>query len=76
MRTSDVFVNGTMKQKRSKALDIRWYWVRNRVLQGKMLVYFCPGKDNLANHFTKHHTPAHISEMKPHFVLADASSRA
>jgi hypothetical protein len=66
--TSDGFANSTMKQKRSKAMDMRWYWLRDRVNQGKILVYFRPGKDNLADPFTKHHTPAHIREMKPKFM--------
>jgi hypothetical protein len=66
--TSDGFANGTMKQRRSKAMDMRWYWLRDRVSQGKILVYYRPGKDNLADPFTKHHTPAHIQKMKPNFL--------
>ncbi len=67
--TSEGFANGTMKQKRSKAMDMRWYWLQDRVRQKQFLVYFCPGKDNLADPFTKHHTPAHIKQVKPKFLL-------
>jgi len=67
--TSDGFANGTMKQKRSKAMDMRWYWLQDRVCQGQFLLYFRPGKDNLADPFTKHHNPAHIATMKPKFLL-------
>jgi hypothetical protein len=66
--TSEGFANSTMKQKRSKAMDMRWYWIQDRVRQGQFLVYFRPGKDNLADPFTKHHTPAHLQDMKPKFV--------
>ena len=72
--TSEGFANGTMKQKRSKAMDMRWYWLKDRVRQGQFLVYYRPGKDNLADPFTKHHNPAHIKEMKPNFVRANPSS--
>jgi hypothetical protein len=62
------FANGTMKQKRSKAMDMRWHWIKDRARQGQFLVYYRPGKDNLANPFTKHHPPVHIAAMKPKFV--------
>ena len=31
--------NDTMKQKRSKAIDMRFYWVRDRVKQGQFVIY-------------------------------------
>jgi hypothetical protein len=71
--TSEGFANSTMKQKRSKAMDMRWYWLRDRVRQGQLLVYFRPGKSNLAEPFTKHHTPAHIQEMIPKFVRTNTT---
>jgi hypothetical protein len=42
--TSDGFANGTMNQKRSKAMDMRWYWIRDRVRQGKYWCIFDPAK--------------------------------
>jgi hypothetical protein len=66
--TAEGFANGTMKQKRSKAMEMRWHWIKDRTRQGQFLVYYPPGKDNLANPFTKHHTPVHIEAMKPKFV--------
>ena len=32
--TSVGFSNNTIKQKRSKAIDMRFYWIRDRTLQG------------------------------------------
>ena len=63
--TADGFANGTMKQKHSKAMDMRWYWLIDRVSQKQILIYYRPGIDNLADPFSKHHTPAHIAAMKP-----------
>ena len=68
--TSNGFANGTMKQKRSKAMDMRWYWLKDRVRQGQFLVYYRPGNTNLADPFTKHHTPAYIAKMTPKFLHA------
>jgi hypothetical protein len=32
--------NGTVKQRRSKAIDMRSYWVRDRVSQGQFIVHW------------------------------------
>jgi hypothetical protein len=62
------FANGTMKQKKSKAMDMRWHWLKCRERQGQFLVYYQPGKENVADPFTKHHTPAHLYVMTPKFL--------
>ena len=55
---SDGFANRTIKQKRSKAIDVRFYWVQDHVRQGQFLIYWQPGSTNLVNYHTKHHSPA------------------
>ena len=37
--TADGFANNTIKQKRSKAIDMRFYWIRDRTSQGQFLIY-------------------------------------
>jgi predicted transposase YdaD len=56
--------NSTVKQRRSKAIDMRFYWIRDRVKQGQFLVYWKPGATNRADYFTKHHPPAHHRRMR------------
>jgi hypothetical protein len=34
--------NGTIKQKRTKAMDMRFYWIKERVKQGQFNVYWGP----------------------------------
>ena len=34
-------------------------WLRNQEAQGQFRIYWCPGKSNLADYFTKHHPPTH-----------------
>jgi hypothetical protein len=61
--------NGTVKQRRSKAIDMRFYWLRDRVAQGQFLIHWRRGADNLADYFTKHHSPAHHRRMRPQYLL-------
>ena len=39
----------SVKQKRSKAMDMRFYWTRDRVRQGQFHIYWKPGKYNKAD---------------------------
>jgi hypothetical protein len=41
--------NDTVKQRRSKAIDMRFYWVRDRVSQKQFVVHWGKGADNLAD---------------------------
>ena len=60
--------NETIKQRRSKAIDMRFYWVQDRVNQKQFHVYWKPGKENLADYVTKHHTAKHHQEMRYKFL--------
>ena len=61
--------NDTVKQRRSKAMDMRFYWIRDRVKQGHFLVHWRKGSDNLADYFTKHHSPSHHRLMRSRYLL-------
>lgn len=45
--------NDTMKQKRSKSIDMRFHWIRDRVRQGQFRMVHLSGKLILADYFTK-----------------------
>ena len=71
------FANNTIKQKRSKAIDTRFYWIRDRTCQGQFKIYWVPGSTNLRDYQTKKHPPNHHRLMRPqllhdesHFQLA------
>jgi hypothetical protein len=57
-------VNDTAKQKRSRAIDMRFYWVRDRVRQGHFHVFWESGKENMADYWTKHHPTYHHTAMR------------
>ena len=58
-----------MNQKRSKAIDMRFYWVRDRVNQNQFLVYWIPGANNVGDYVSKHHSLAHHQTMRPKCFL-------
>jgi hypothetical protein len=66
--TAEGFANDTIKQKRSKAIDMRFYWIKDRTRQGQFLVYWRPGTTNLGDYHTKHHSPAHHRNMRTTFL--------
>lgn len=45
--------NDTIKQRRSKCVDMRYHWIRDRVRQGHFRVLWLSGKIILADFFTK-----------------------
>jgi hypothetical protein len=69
--TATGYSNGTIKQKCTKAMDMRFYWIKDRVKQGQFNVFWGPGFQNLADYFTKHHSPAHHKIMRDVYIHAD-----
>jgi hypothetical protein len=63
--TADGIINSTVQQKLSKAMDMRFYWVKDRVEQKQFNVGWAPGNTHLGYYFTKHHSPAHHKCMRP-----------
>jgi hypothetical protein len=69
--TATGYINGTRKQKCTKAMDMRFYWIKDSVRQGQFNVYWGPGFQNLADYFTKHHSPAHHKRIHDVYIHAD-----
>ena len=63
-------VNGTAKQKISCEIDMRFYWVRDRIRQNHFHLFWDEGKKNLAEYFTKHHPIWYHKSMRPRYVKA------
>ena len=66
--TANGIINGTMKQKRYKAIDMRFYWLKDCVEQGQFKVYWAPGKVNVADYFTKKHPASHHKKVRPIYL--------
>ena len=67
--------NDTATQRHSRTIDMRFYWIRDRVNQNQFHVYWAPAHLNLADYFTKHHTPSHHRRMHKYFVHTTASPK-
>lgn len=57
--------NDNLKQKHSKSMDLRFYWVKDRVKQKQYAVSWKSGKSNLADYHTKTHSENHTMQMRP-----------
>ena len=63
-------------KKQSKAMDMRFYWIRDRVRQGQFLVYWKRGKTNQADYFTKHHPAKHHIQQRPNYLQRPSPTQA
>jgi hypothetical protein len=66
-------LNVSIKQKRSKAMDMRYHWLTYRVRQKQFDVYWQPGREHLGDYHTKHHSAQHHKDMRS-FILHQANS--
>ena len=75
--TGDRIVNTNICQWRLRAIDMQFYWVRDRVRRGQFLVYCMNVEHNLAEYFTKHHpTSHHCLKISTYIVLTVESSKS
>jgi hypothetical protein len=61
--------NDTVKQRRSKAINMRFYWIKDRVRKGEFLVFWRAGSENDADYFTKLHSPSHHRLMRSRYLF-------
>jgi len=66
--------NDTVKTKRTKSMDMRFYWIKDRVKQGQFRIHWKPGEENHADYFTKHHPPSHHQAMRPTYLHTKESA--
>ena len=50
-------VNNTIIPKKSKSMDLRFWWLKCREAQQQFRFYWAPGRDNWGDYSTKHHPP-------------------
>jgi hypothetical protein len=66
--TALAFVNANIRQKRSKSWDMRYYWLRDKLLQHHLYFYWYKGLNNDADYFTKHHSTKHHFKERQKFI--------
>ena len=66
-------VNKTVKQQRTKAMDMRFYWLQDRAAQKQFQVVWDKGMHNLGDYHTKRHSPAYHQAVRHKYVHMDTS---
>jgi hypothetical protein len=66
--TATGYSSRTTKQKRTNAMDMRFYWIKDPVKQGQFNVYWGAGFQNLADYFEYHHSPAHRKRIRDVYI--------
>ena len=61
-------LNGTAKSKRSRSMDLRFFWIKDRISQKQFQLSWAPGSQNLADYLTKIHPAKHYVALRPTFV--------
>ena len=50
-------------------MDMRYFWIIDRISQKQFLVIWTPGQENLADYVTKHHPAAHHKQVRPYYCF-------
>jgi hypothetical protein len=54
-------------------MGMRYHWLTDRVRHKQLDVYWSPGRENLADYHTKHHSAQHHEDMR-HLILHEENS--
>jgi hypothetical protein len=65
--TAHGILHAHVRLKKSKAFDMRYNWLKDRIAQKQFHLYWAPGKLNSALYFSKHHPPAHHKPMRSRY---------
>jgi hypothetical protein len=66
--TAHDILKAQVRMKRSKAFDMRYHWLKDRIRQNQFNLYWAPGKLNRADYFSKHHPPSHHRLMRYRYL--------
>ena len=61
-------VTTNVAPRRLKAMDMRFWWLRDREVQKQFRFFWRPGSKNLGDYFTNHHPGAHHVDMRKEFL--------
>ena len=65
---AEAVINNKIQPKRTKAMDMRFHWLRDRECQQQFRFYWRPGRLNYADYWTKHHSAAHHKNIRREFI--------
>ena len=65
--------NNTIKRQRSRSMEMRYFWVGDKVAQDLYSLGWYPGQENLADYQSKHHPGAHHTAVRPYYLHEENS---
>jgi hypothetical protein len=69
--TADGIMNKTVEQKQSESMDMRFYWLQDRVEQGQFRVFWAPGKINSVDYQSKVQPTAVHRAVRPIYLYIE-----
>jgi hypothetical protein len=73
--TAVSIANNTVKGQRLRSMEMRFFWISDKVAQDMYALSWHPGQENLADYQSKHHTGAHHIALCPWYLHMDNSPR-
>ena len=68
-------LNDTVTQRRSKPMDMWFYWLRDRAQKGQFHIHWKDGKSNLAEYYTKHFPASHHQVVRSNYFLYNVQAK-
>ena len=65
---AEAVINSKIQPKRTKAMDMRFHWLRDRECQEQFRIHWRPGRHNYADYWTKHHPAKHHKNIRREFI--------
>jgi hypothetical protein len=70
---ADGLINGKVQPKITKAMDMRFHWLRDQECQQQFLIHWQTGKLNYYDYWEKHHLEAHHAIHRSQNVMNRAT---
>ena len=61
-------VNNTIKLQRSRAMNMRYFWLLCHEAKRILSIKYHPGQENLGDYHTNHHNGAHHQHARPFYL--------
>ena len=70
--TANGVINNKIQPKQTKAMDMRFHWLRDRETRLQFRFHWCPGTSHLEDYWTKHHSAKHHCNVRrEHLTLVE-----
>jgi hypothetical protein len=67
--------NNSIKRQHSRSMEMRFFWVGDKIAQNMYDVSWHPGMENLADYQSKHHLGSHHVKVRPWYLHMENSPR-